>query len=888
MSRANSPLSRIPRKWLFIACYALLLLLSNAWRTTHPYEAPLPPGARSVEVDEFDESKTSIADKPTMAPTGAKLALAVRDLPADTPEAPTVLLIHGLPGDASALEPVIAQLRGKCRLIIPDLPGFGGSRRLLRTPDGQPRADAHLLPADYSILANAHTLLDLLNRLGVKSVHTMAFGQGGGTALTLGQLAPDRVRSHTLVSAIGAQEFDLMGNGVVNLVVYTYQKGVFWLWHNGTPNFGLTDRLPVTNSYATALWDSNLGELKEITRAWRGPLLLAHGLNDWTVAPVNAQYAKELAPQAEALFVPGGHHIFIKDAATHAPKFLDFITRAEAGTAKTATHAPTLDNLPKAPSAEGAHHVVLMLIILGCTLVAEDPTCLATGLLVAAGLIDFWSGTLACLVGIFIGDLFLYLVGFVLGRTALRKAPLKWLISEYEVDRMAVRFGSTKGMAVIVTSRFIPGSRIPTFVAAGIMRLNPMKLGFLFFVAAALWTPPLVILAERVGGSIMEDFQKYHHLAGYIALGLLAGIFVVFHFIVPAFTWLGRRQLKAKFRAWSGAPDTRKPGLTELLAHLALGLRFRGLATYAAANPGLGEFGGVAGESKSALLAPFAGKPGLAPFAKIAPGAPADRLAALADFMRASGTAYPLVLKPDVAEGGVGIRIVHSDEEAARRLAALPAAVLAQPLATGREYELVWRRAPRAAAGRLLAVVEKRRVTVQGDGKHALERLIWASDAALNHAETFVRLNAGREDFVPAAGDRVTLCDLGSLEKGAQVSVRHGLADAAGANAAVNALAAGVPGVTWLRLDVRAESEEAFAAGRFTVTEIEGAGRLSSALRDPEMRPADIKLMLAKQRAAAFAAGRAMLDAEPAARRPDWIDLLACRAAARETQEPRD
>ena len=67
-------------------------------------------------------------------------------------------------------------------------------------------------------------------------------------------------------------------------------------------------------------------------------------------------------------------------------------------------------------------------------------------------------------------------------------------------------------------------------------------------------------------------------------------------------------------------------------------------------------------------------------------------------------------------------------------------------------------------------------------------------------------------------------------------------------------------------------------AGVFTVTEIEGAGRVSSAMRDSEMRSRDIHAMLEKQRSAAYAAGAATLAADPAARRPAWLDILATRS----------
>src|SRR5258708_2075795 len=106
----------------------------------------------------------------------------------------------------------------------------------------------------------------------------------------------------------------------------------------------------------------------------------------------------------------------------------------------------------------------ILLIALG-TLVSEDLTCLAVGVWVAQGEVGFLAGTLACLVGIFVGDILLFLLGRFGGRVAL-----KWIPKE-RVDR-ASEWISRKGMSVIFLSRFTPGLRLPTYLAAGLLKTN--------------------------------------------------------------------------------------------------------------------------------------------------------------------------------------------------------------------------------------------------------------------------------------------------------------------------------------------------------------------------------------------------------------------------------
>jgi len=42
-------------------------------------------------------------------------------------DAPTVLLLHGLPSSSRMFEPLLARLAGECHLVAPDYPGFGHS-----------------------------------------------------------------------------------------------------------------------------------------------------------------------------------------------------------------------------------------------------------------------------------------------------------------------------------------------------------------------------------------------------------------------------------------------------------------------------------------------------------------------------------------------------------------------------------------------------------------------------------------------------------------------------------------------------------------------------------------------------------------------------------------
>src|SRR5215472_18385018 len=107
------------------------------------------------------------------------------------------------------------------------------------------------------------------------------------------------------------------------------------------------------------------------------------------------------------------------------------------------------------------------LLIAVATFVSEDLTCIATGALIAAGKIGFLQGALACVLGIYFGDLLLYFAGRFIGRPILRWRPVRRLLTSQKLDA-AAGWLEKRGASVVILSRFTPGLRLPTYVAAGL------------------------------------------------------------------------------------------------------------------------------------------------------------------------------------------------------------------------------------------------------------------------------------------------------------------------------------------------------------------------------------------------------------------------------------
>lgn len=114
------------------------------------------------------------------------------ELPADKPDAPTLVLLHGYTGSKENWYRVATALRGRYRIIIPDLPGWGESERR----DG----------ADYGFLAQAPRVAAFLQQEQIsrgKPVAVAGHSMGGGIAALLAADYPSVVSHVALVNAAG-------------------------------------------------------------------------------------------------------------------------------------------------------------------------------------------------------------------------------------------------------------------------------------------------------------------------------------------------------------------------------------------------------------------------------------------------------------------------------------------------------------------------------------------------------------------------------------------------------------------------------------------------------------------------------------------------------------
>jgi membrane protein DedA with SNARE-associated domain len=130
--------------------------------------------------------------------------------------------------------------------------------------------------------------------------------------------------------------------------------------------------------------------------------------------------------------------------------------------------------------------VALAISIFAGTFVYEDGAAVLGATLSASGRLDPALGLLAAFVGIWAGDIGLYVMGLTLGRHAAESRRLQRFLKPESLAKARAWFARHGSMALVL-SRAIPGSRLPLYLAAGALRLPLRQFVWITGICAALW-----------------------------------------------------------------------------------------------------------------------------------------------------------------------------------------------------------------------------------------------------------------------------------------------------------------------------------------------------------------------------------------------------------------
>ena len=157
-------------------------------------------------------------------------------------------------------------------------------------------------------------------------------------------------------------------------------------------------------------------------------------------------------------------------------------------------------------------------IILG-TFILEDPTAVIVGMLVANGTIGAPIALFSLYVGIIVGDIGLYCLGWF----ASTHPKLK-LYGDHELALPFRTWLETRFILTVFWARFIPGSRLPTYAASGFFRSPFSTFILTTVVATSVWTTFLFYTSYWFG-NITSEWLAYERWS--IAVIFLLALFFI-------------------------------------------------------------------------------------------------------------------------------------------------------------------------------------------------------------------------------------------------------------------------------------------------------------------------------------------------------------------------
>ena len=466
------------------------------------------------------------------------------------------------------------------------------------------------------------------------------------------------------------------------------------------------------------------------------------------------------------------------------------------------------------------------------TFVLEDVAAVGAGLLLAAGSISWPAAFTACFLGIWFGDAGLYALARFAGRGWFERSSLRKFSAR--VARSEQWFAA-RGTPILIFSRLVPGLRLPTYLAAGFLRIPAPRFLLITGLAALVWTFVILLLAQTFGGQVLKWLGAYK-AGGRLLLGTGLALFFSLQLLRRAFADFDARQFSARLGRWTHWEFWPMwlfyPPVA--LYYLWLAVKYRGAMLPTAANPGIFS-GGIVGESKMATLTDLMHtSPEFTAEAELLAGDSAKgRLISLREICERRNISHPFILKPDLGQRGAGIKLIRSEAQAEAYLQTTRAPLLVQRFAAGpQEAGIFYYRFPGEARGRIFAITEKIFPAITGDGKSTIAELIWRDDRARFMANKYLQRLGSRQNEVPAAGETQPLVQAGNHAQGC--IFRDGMRwNTPALEERIDEISKNVSGFFIGRYDLRFASEEDLRAGKnFQIIELNGAAAEATSIYD--------------------------------------------------------
>jgi pimeloyl-ACP methyl ester carboxylesterase len=221
-----------------------------------------------------------------------------------------LVLLHGYPLDHHIWDAITPLLEDKFDLLIPDLRGFGESATV-ETP--------------YTMDDYASDIAALLDSLRITKTAIAGHSMGGYVALAFARLFPDRVTGLGLIASQTLADSPERKEGRYKSAAEAAEQGIGGIVEAMTPKFTSDSNLQafVRQVMQRQTPQACIGALKamaerpdstSVLASLTCPIVLVHGDADLLIPVERAREAKEAAPHALLVELPGAGHLPMLEA----------------------------------------------------------------------------------------------------------------------------------------------------------------------------------------------------------------------------------------------------------------------------------------------------------------------------------------------------------------------------------------------------------------------------------------------------------------------------------------------------------------------------------------------------------------------------------------------
>ena len=196
---------------------------------------------------------------------------------------------------------------------------------------------------------------------------------------------------------------------------------------------------------------------------------------------------------------------------------------------------------------------------------------------------------------------------------------------------------------------------------------------------------------------------------------------------------------------------------------------------------------------------------------------------------------FPMIVKPDIGERGLGVKKVNNEEELAAYVLMMPTDFLVQQfISYEHEIGLFYCRIPGQQRGMITGIVNKEPVAIVGDGKLTVWELVMQNERYILQLKQIRSLQKEKLQLVLSKGERLVLIPYGNHSRGSKFTdvsckITQRLTNT------IDGYCKKIPGFYYGRLDIRFDTWEKLEKGeQFSIIELNGSGSEPTHIYDPK------------------------------------------------------